>query len=219
MLEPDLTRERLLCAAMDIFATHGYQGASTREICQAANVGNASIHYHFGDKQTIYRELFTRLLDDFEARMRAADIGSLNGRDALFAYFMALMRPLAEDARVANQVYLHLREEFQPSGLVDDLQPRSLVLQFELLGEVLQRELGVRKLDPSLHRLVLGIHGLALIYIVKGRTIAQALPGQMDGPNWLERLANHLSYTGWGMVEHERRRRTATARKKRLQPA
>ncbi len=219
MLEPDLTRERLLCAAIDIFATHGYQGASTREICQSANVGNASIHYHFGDKRTIYRELYLRLLDDFEARMRGVGIENLGGRDALFAYFMALMRPLAEDTHVANQVYLHLREEFQPSGIVDDLQPRSLLLQFELLGELLQRELGVRKFDASLHRLVLGIHGLALIYIVKGRSIAQALPGQMDGPNWLERLSTHLSYTGWGMVEHERRRRAATARKKRLQVA
>lgn len=219
MLEPDPTRERLLCAAMETFATHGYQGSSTREICQAANLGNASIHYHFGDKQTIYRELFTRLLDDFEKRMRGAGIESLQGRDALYAYYMTLMRPLAEDAKVANQVYLHLREEFQPTGLVDDLQPRSLVLQFELLGDLLQRELGVRKLDATLHRLVLGIHGLALIYIVKGRTIAQELPGQMDGPNWLERLSTHLSYLGWGMVEHERRRRAATSRKKRLQPA
>ncbi|MCC2656850.1 MAG: transcriptional regulator, TetR family [Panacagrimonas sp.] len=213
-MEVDLTRERLLHAALEVFAAHGYHGASTRDICTAANAGNAAIHYHFRDKTGIYRELFMRMLDDFEQRMRAARIGSLRGREALRVYYKALMRPLAEDPGIAQQIVLYSREELQPTGLVDDLLPRGLQLQVELLGDVLRRELGTERLDAALQRLVISLHGLALIYVFKQRVIRSVLPATMDGPNWLGRLTVQLAETGESLIEMERRRRQNVARRR-----
>src|SRR5882757_4024283 len=86
-MNADVTRERLLCSALEIFANQGYEGASTRDVCAAAGIGNASIHYHFGDKAALYRELFVRLLDEFEQRMRGCGMDRLSGREALLAYY------------------------------------------------------------------------------------------------------------------------------------
>jgi len=52
------TRWRLLQAATEVFAEVGYHAATTREICRRAGVNLASIHYYYGDKAELYREVF-----------------------------------------------------------------------------------------------------------------------------------------------------------------
>jgi AcrR family transcriptional regulator len=52
---PDNTRELILTHAKKSFADHGYEGASLREICNAANANVSAVKYHFGDKDGLYR--------------------------------------------------------------------------------------------------------------------------------------------------------------------
>src|SRR5690606_29850486 len=46
----DVTRERLLVAAVDVFGLHGFAGATTRMLTDAAGVNQQAIPYHFGNK-------------------------------------------------------------------------------------------------------------------------------------------------------------------------
>jgi hypothetical protein len=124
------------------------------------------------------------------------------------------MRPLAEDPGIAQQIVLYSREEVQPTGLVDDLLPRSLRLQVELLGGVLRRELRVERLDAALQRLVISLQGIALIYVFKQRVIRSVLPATMEGPQWLGRLTTQLAETGESLIDMERRRRQVSARRR-----
>ncbi len=50
------TREKLLDVAGKLFAEHGYDGTSVRDIIGAANVNLGAITYHFGNKQTLFAE-------------------------------------------------------------------------------------------------------------------------------------------------------------------
>ena len=57
MANKDDTRTRILKAAGPIFAGKGYDAATVREICQAADAGLASVNYHFRDKESLYAEV------------------------------------------------------------------------------------------------------------------------------------------------------------------
>jgi AcrR family transcriptional regulator len=48
------SRDAILDAALDLFAEHGYDGASMRAIAAAAGVDPALIRHFFGDKETLF---------------------------------------------------------------------------------------------------------------------------------------------------------------------
>lgn len=69
----------ILDNALNLFAKKGFDGASTREIADAAGVTHALIKYHFGSKEELWKEAVNQLfgrLDEViaEFELKAADI-------------------------------------------------------------------------------------------------------------------------------------------------
>jgi TetR/AcrR family transcriptional regulator len=61
------TRARIVAAAVDAFAEHGFEGASTRDIAARAEVTQGLVTYHFEAKDELWRaaadEIFRALVD------------------------------------------------------------------------------------------------------------------------------------------------------------
>ncbi|MBA2320529.1 MAG: TetR family transcriptional regulator [Deltaproteobacteria bacterium] len=57
----DDTPERILGVAREVFALQGYEGATTRHIAAAARANIATIAYHFGGKEGLYRAVLERM--------------------------------------------------------------------------------------------------------------------------------------------------------------
>lgn len=56
------TKDRILDAAEELFASDGYVGTSLRGITTAADVNLAAVNYHFGSKEGLLAALFERRL-------------------------------------------------------------------------------------------------------------------------------------------------------------
>lgn len=52
---PEETRREILRAAGEAFAASGFVGATTRAVAARAGVNVATLHYHFGSKEGLYR--------------------------------------------------------------------------------------------------------------------------------------------------------------------
>ena len=67
------TRERLVEAALEVFAAHGFEGATTREIARRAGVALAALPYHFTTKEALWRaaadRIFGQLGESFRRRL------------------------------------------------------------------------------------------------------------------------------------------------------
>ena len=53
----DGTKSRIVSAATELFATKGYDSTSVKDICSKAKVNIAAIHYYFGSKEKLYKQL------------------------------------------------------------------------------------------------------------------------------------------------------------------
>lgn len=96
-LPGDERRERILDAALRVFAERGFHGATTRELAKAAGVSEALMFRHFPTKEDLYLALQTHCCQA-KAGEKAAMLGQLADSTAslvtLVHYMMAkMLRP------------------------------------------------------------------------------------------------------------------------------
>ncbi|MDO8434069.1 MAG: CerR family C-terminal domain-containing protein [Candidatus Binatus sp.] len=63
------TRQRLIEAALEIFAAYGFEGASTRMLADRAGANLAAIPYHFGSKEGLYLAAAHSIVEAAESEM------------------------------------------------------------------------------------------------------------------------------------------------------
>lgn len=61
------TKDRILGAAEELFALHGFAGTSLRQVTSQADVNIAAVNYHFGSKENLVNEVFRRRMDEMTA--------------------------------------------------------------------------------------------------------------------------------------------------------
>ena len=72
-LSAQATREKILKAATQVFAKHGYQGGSVDKISRAAKSVDRMIYYYFGSKEGLFIEVIEGIyqrMNEAEAKLR-----------------------------------------------------------------------------------------------------------------------------------------------------
>lgn len=122
MAQPN-TKMQIFEAAEQLFAEHGLQKVTVRDITAEAGVNLASLNYHFGSRNALANEIFrTRSseLNQDRIRMLQEAIDRHNGQPPVREILNALYEPplrwlYANDRRkVAIQVILRARSEGTP---------------------------------------------------------------------------------------------------------
>ena len=74
----ELTRARVIEAAIDCIYEQGFNAAHTNRIAEAAGVSWGVLQYHFGDKDGLLQAVLDHIFDNFSAKLAAT---SLEGND------------------------------------------------------------------------------------------------------------------------------------------
>jgi AcrR family transcriptional regulator len=95
------TKDRILGAAEELFAQHGFGGTSLRQVTSRADVNIAAVNYHFGSKENLVNEVFRRRMDDMSAqrlsRLKAAQADNPGALEPILAAFVEPALALAQD--------------------------------------------------------------------------------------------------------------------------
>ena len=102
-------RERILGAAEAVFARAGFNGATMAAIADAAGLPKANLHYYFGSKHALYREVLASTLHEWLVPMDGL-VPDADPRDALERYLrakLALSAARPDASRVFANELLH----------------------------------------------------------------------------------------------------------------
>jgi AcrR family transcriptional regulator len=87
--DADRTRDKILRAAIDEFATYGYSGARVERIRQRARANTRMIYHYFGDKSRLYIAVLEHAIGDLrqeELRLEVDQVDPLEGLLELFEF-------------------------------------------------------------------------------------------------------------------------------------
>ena len=205
------SRERLLLAAMRLFAEQGYAKTSTREIALAAGTNIASISYYFGDKAGLYRAAFTEHSPQPEEELAAFMLPGASLRESLHAFYTSLLGPLKQGdiARLCQRLWF--REMLEPTGVWHQKIDTGIKPAHAGLMLVLCRHLQLEQSDDDIARLAFCIVGLAIQMMVTRDVIDQLHPQLLAThaaiDTWMARLVDYAE----AMVGAEQRRRAGLA--------
>jgi AcrR family transcriptional regulator len=187
------TKARILEAAEDVFATKGFEGASTREIAAKAGVNISSLHYHWEAKETLYYAVFenvynqlmeisrdsllpTTARDESPPSLPEAPVGRV------FDYFAA--NP--------NIPRLLLRRILENEELGDAFDRDALLPSWKEFGGWVKEYGGGRIRDVDAQILILTLHSTLLLFTLDSRQYTRILGGRIAEPETARRIRAHL---------------------------
>ena len=191
----DDTREKLLAAASRVFAEKGFEKATVREICQAAQVSNlAAVNYYFGDKERLYIESVKRA-----HRMKVAETPlpvwgpDTPAEEKLRGVILTMAHRLIAESSQPWHEQLMMREVMHPTAAVAELVQEFFRPHFEILLGVIDELVPAETTAEQRHKLAFSIVGQCLHYRV-ARPIMNLLLGPEESATLTpDRIAEHVA--------------------------
>ncbi len=141
MSQADLTHQRLVRAALELFTTQGYHGTTTPLIAKKAGVAEGSIYRHFDGKQHLLNELYRGAARWAGKLVKETDGLQVGPREKLAELARALVQGAAREPAVARLFLLQrhdalLDEESRKAARDFRLGLESLIAQGKADGTV-----------------------------------------------------------------------------------
>jgi AcrR family transcriptional regulator len=194
-------------AALHVFAEKGFEGATTREICELAGANISAIRYYFGDKAGLYRAAFTEPMCDAPCHSNIDTFASLPLSEALRLFFKEFLDPLKRGEELRLVMKLHFREMIEPTGAWQQEIDAEIKPQHEALVSLLKQHLGLKRVDVDVHRLAFAIIGMAVHYYVGHEVVSAISPQLLNTPKAIDTLGDRLAGYTVAMIDGELQRR------------
>jgi AcrR family transcriptional regulator len=188
------TQKSLLAAASVVFAEKGYRDATIAEICERARANVAAVNYHFGDKETLYKEAWRHSFSE-SVKAHPPDGGvsdSAPPQERLRGSVAALLYRIADEN---NKEFLFVQKELaNPTGLLEEVMQEEIRPLHEKMESMARELLGPRSSDMQVRFCMISIISQCInpMVAIKGRK--EKREGK-DGPleiDDIEAYSNHV---------------------------
>jgi len=187
----DITREKLLAAAHELFVERAGHTATVSEICERAAVNVAMVKYCFGSKDGLLDALLERVLEGLSAELHRLSGLELDPEEMLRRHVAEIVRNYVRYPYV-NRLMNERLLRAEP-GAVDRIS-RSFAIPARdfyatLLADGRERD-GWREIDPTLF--FFSVVGLCEFLFAAGPLLERSFGQTMD-PALVERFIEHTT--------------------------
>ena len=185
------TRARLVEAAREVFAEHGFQGATVREICRRADANVAAVNYHFGSKHGLLSAAlnFNRL----KALQSATEESEASPEMRLRMFIQDFMLMLLDENNASRQCQMMARELADPTPALDKIVIEAIAPLHEFMGRLVKEIAGKKMRDVDVRRSVYSILGQCLFYRNSHPVLQRMNPALHYDRKEIEAIARHIA--------------------------
>lgn len=192
----DLTRDRILDEAEKLFADHGFDAVSVRQITAQANAHLAAVNYHFGGKQNLYLAVFRERwlprsrrvvskLEELEKR------GNISLEEAVRTLAEAFLLGFSDDEeRMRHHKLIHMEMD-HPSEVLGTIFRESTEPAFNIMQRLLSARLPKSISPEKLFMCMLSIFAQVLHFSF-GRGMVEHFTGLSYDEKSLEMVTDHI---------------------------
>jgi TetR/AcrR family transcriptional regulator, regulator of cefoperazone and chloramphenicol sensitivity len=191
----ELTRDKLIEAAGQVFAERGYRAATIREICRRAGANVAAVNYTFGGKMSLYTEVLRHSMRAAgqAAAMSAALDSSLSPEGTIRGVIRARLMSLCQGPRPDWHIRLVMHEFSHPTPAMGRVVDEGMRPIYDRVRKAVAAIIGL-PLDHETTRLsVNSIVGQILFYTFSQPVLARLQPELKLTPDQLDRIADHIA--------------------------
>ena len=172
------TRASLLEAAGPVFAEHGFDGATAKEIALRAGANAAAVNYHFGGIAPLYAEVLAeahRRLVNYQALARAASVDT-DPKDRLRRLIGLLVRVVRSQGDASWPAKVIVRELISPTPHFEKLRREELEPKKALLFGVVAGIMGVSVDHPLVAQSVFSILAPCFMLLIAEKRLSEVMP-------------------------------------------
>lgn len=198
------SRDRLLQAAVAVFAEKGFHHATVRDICRQASANVAAVNYYFRNKEGLYAEALAHAFAEAEQRypLTAARDRSRPPDQRLHAFVAVFMQRIMDDSALGHHGRLIAREIAEPTAALDHIAQTVMVPVFGLLAEIVPQLVASDLTVEQVQRCVLSILGQCLMFKHSRSVIERICPQMIDDPVAIERGIAHIAHFSLAALAH-----------------
>jgi len=208
------TRQRLLEAAGEVFAEHGFRAATIRDICHRAKANIAAVNYYFRDKEHLYAAVLQyaqRCVDE----KYPPDLGlraNATAEERLHMFITSFLLHIFDEGQPAWHSKLWSREMIESTRALDALVEAAIRPNAEQLESIVRALLGNRATREQVRLCATSIVSQCVFYHHARPVIVRLYPEQRFGAQDIERLADHITQFSLGALKQLAREQKGEAR-------
>lgn len=197
MGQPDIdaTRVRLIEAAGEIFAEHGYQSATVRDICAHAGANIASVNYYFGDKIGLYVAVLRDAIGSAEPEEVQSPASGLEMPEDALRQFITrmLLRTCMAGERRAWHFRIMAHEMSQPTEVLSRVVEEIIGPRYAAIRSIISRIIGLPPDHDTTRLCAHSVIGQVLHYVHTRPVIACLWPDMNFTPDRVQQIADHIT--------------------------
>jgi len=188
------TREKLIHAALEVFAEQGYRDATIQEIVNRAGTNIAAVNYHFRDKANFYADVV----------VHAIDAGGCDGNrfpevvtrpqqelHDFIRWFIHQAMGIGKSPSFLDQI--HMQELMNPSPVLDHVVSRLIRPTHNYLRRIVSALLPTDASEEQIRHHCFSIIGQCNLYKLARPIMIRLYPDiPLDDEDYADRLVEHI---------------------------
>lgn len=188
------TKEKLLQTATELFAKHGIDGVSTRDLVKASGVNLCSINYYFGTKQKLYDAILDEVIEKISSLVTEKQFFLQNKELSAFEELKIILGNMLDifcSGTISSlQSELLIKEIINPTNTYNRLYSQVIEPVHKRLTNLVMRITGV-----SEHKAAIQTHcifGQAVMFKVHKESLLRRLNVQEYNPQLVDEIKKQV---------------------------